>query len=179
MPTYVAFLRAIYHMKMDRLRRPFEVMEFSNVDTFLASGNIIFEATSPDTDALEREIDDALNETIDRETATFIRSTDELTEIAHHRPFEDADLNADGHTLYIAFLGTTPGDEVQQNLLSFTSDVDAFHIDGREVYWLCRTKQSQNPRSPGPCSKRHSTCQQLCETHEPSRGLLLNMREYV
>lgn len=144
MPKYVAFLRAIYHMKMEHLRRPFEAMGFSNVDTFLASGNVIFEATSSDTDVLERTIEAALHETLDREVATFIRATDELAEITQHRPFEDADLNADGHTLYIAFLGTEPDDETQQNLLSFTTDVDGFHVDGHEVYWLCRTKQSES-----------------------------------
>ncbi|RBI60386.1 hypothetical protein DMJ13_18915 [halophilic archaeon] len=47
---------------------------------------------------------DKTHEALDRDVTTFIRSTDDLAEIANRRPFDDADLNADGHTLYIAFL---------------------------------------------------------------------------
>ena len=55
-----AFLRAINvggrTVKMERLRREFEFLGFSGVDTFIASGNVIFEArddqrrTAPDED---------------------------------------------------------------------------------------------------------------------------------
>ena len=45
MPKYVALLRAInvggHTVKMDRLRRLFEELGFKNVETFIASGNVI------------------------------------------------------------------------------------------------------------------------------------------
>ncbi len=48
MTKYIAFLRAIniggHNVKMDVLRQLFESLEFSNVKTFIASGNIIFES---------------------------------------------------------------------------------------------------------------------------------------
>ena len=51
MPRYIAFLRAINvgghnTVKMDFLRQLFESLGFSNVETFIASGNIVFETTS-------------------------------------------------------------------------------------------------------------------------------------
>lgn len=50
MTRYFAFLRAInvggHVVKMDRLRQVFESLAFSNVETFIASGNVIFESTS-------------------------------------------------------------------------------------------------------------------------------------
>jgi uncharacterized protein (DUF1697 family) len=50
MPKYVAFLRAINvggrTVKMGHLRSLFEAMGFSNVETFIASGNVIFDSYS-------------------------------------------------------------------------------------------------------------------------------------
>ncbi|MBA3354552.1 MAG: DUF1697 domain-containing protein [Pyrinomonadaceae bacterium] len=50
MPKYVAFLRAInvggHIVKMDHLRQLFEALGFSNVDTFITSGNVIFDSMS-------------------------------------------------------------------------------------------------------------------------------------
>lgn len=148
MPKYVAFLRAInvggHTVKMDYLRRLFEAMGFSNVETFIASGNVIFDSTSQSTQALERKIEDALQEALGYQVTTFIRTTSELADIARYKPFKDADLDAEGNTVYIAFVAETPSAEAQQSLLSFTSAVDEFHVDGREVYWLCRKKMSES-----------------------------------
>ncbi|HXW01123.1 MAG TPA: DUF1697 domain-containing protein, partial [Anaerolineae bacterium] len=53
LPKYIAFLRAInvggHTVKMDYLRRLFEEMGFSKVETFIASGNVIFEAVAKST----------------------------------------------------------------------------------------------------------------------------------
>jgi uncharacterized protein (DUF1697 family) len=144
MPGYVAFLRAInvggHTVKMDPLRRLFEAMGFSNVETFIASGYVIFDATLTDTSALERQIEVSLREALGYEVATFIRTASEVAEIAHFQPFKDAE----DHTLYIAFLAAPAGNETKQKLLSFTNEVDEFHVTGREVYWLCRKKMSES-----------------------------------
>jgi uncharacterized protein (DUF1697 family) len=144
MPKYVAFLRAINvggrNVKMDHLRRLFEAMGFANVETFIASGNVIFDAPTHDRKALERQIEDSLLEALGYEVATFIRSKAELAEIAVYKPFKAAELDAEGNTLYIAFVANPPGDEAQQNLLSFTTEVDAFHVNDSDVYWLRRSK---------------------------------------
>ena len=48
-----AFLRAInvggHVVKMDALRRHFEQMQFTSVQTFIASGNVVFESSSRST----------------------------------------------------------------------------------------------------------------------------------
>ncbi|HKA17271.1 MAG TPA: DUF1697 domain-containing protein [Blastocatellia bacterium] len=51
MPRYFAFLRAInlggYHkVKMPYLKKLFESLGFSNVETFIASGNVIYSTPS-------------------------------------------------------------------------------------------------------------------------------------
>ena len=78
MPRYIAFLRAInvggHTVKMDRLRQIFDSLGFSNVETFLASGNVVFETTAQDTAALETRITAGLRAALGYEVATFLRT---------------------------------------------------------------------------------------------------------
>jgi uncharacterized protein (DUF1697 family) len=146
MPKYVAFLRAInvggHTVKMDYLRGLFAALGFSNVETFIASGNVIFDSSSRSPGALEKKVESCLLEALGYEVATFIRSTAELARIAQYKPFSDAELSAPGHSLYIGFMANEPSDAAKEKLLSLATKMDAFHLNGREVYWLYRTKFS-------------------------------------
>jgi uncharacterized protein (DUF1697 family) len=153
MPKYVAFLRAInvggHTVKMDHLSSLFETMGFSKVETFIASGNVIFDSRSKNTKALEQKIEKHLQETLGYEVATFVRATTEVGAVARYKPFSDSGLETPGHRLYVVFLAETPSAEGKQKLLSCSSEVDEFHINGREVYWLCRGNFSDSEFS-GP-----------------------------
>jgi uncharacterized protein (DUF1697 family) len=146
MTRYIAFLRAInvggHVVKMDYLRQQFESLGFTSVETFIASGNVIFESAAQEAYALEGTIASQLQATLGYEVATFIRSAAELSEIARYQPFPPADLQA--ATLYIAFLAEPLDQEAQQKLMAFRSPVDDFHTHGREVYWLCRVRSSES-----------------------------------
>ena len=145
MHRYIAFLRAINvggHnvVKMDFLRRLFESLGFSKVETFIASGNVVFETTSKNAQALERKIENTLREALGYEVATFIRTGAELAAVASYEPFSQSDLDG-AAALNIAFLADGLDDESSQKLMTLRTDVDDFRIHGREVYWLCRKRQ--------------------------------------
>jgi uncharacterized protein (DUF1697 family) len=148
MPLHVAFLRAINVggrvVKMDQLRALFEGLGLANVETFIASGNVIFESPVRKAKALETKIEAHLRDSLGYTVGVFIRSPAELAAIAGHRPFPAADLEADGNSLYISFLADVPGPEVAERLRALRTDLDDFHVHGREVYWLCRTKISES-----------------------------------
>ena len=79
MPRYVAFLRAInvggsHVVKMDTLRARFEGLGFSRVETFIASGNVIFETRSKDAAGLERRIEAMLEMSLETKTAAIPKS---------------------------------------------------------------------------------------------------------
>src|SRR6185503_16055156 len=65
MPKYIAFLKAInvggHIVKMDYLRQLFEEMGFSNVKTFIASGNVIFDSASKSGKTMEKKIEEFLH----------------------------------------------------------------------------------------------------------------------
>ena len=147
MSRFIAFLRAInvggHTVKMAHLRQLFESLGFSSVETFIASGNVVFETTSKNTQALERKIEKKLGEALGYKVATFIRTDTELADIANYQPFRPSDLEA-AVALNIAFLADTLDDKSKERLMALRTDIDDFHIHEREIYWLCRKKQSES-----------------------------------
>src|SRR5262245_28797721 len=105
---YVAFLRAInvggHVVKMDQLRKLFEQLKFKNVETFIASGNVIFETASTDAAALETKIEKHLAKALGYEVGTFLRTCDEVAAIAGHKAFAEKD----GCHVHVAFLKSVP-----------------------------------------------------------------------
>ena len=128
---------------MAHLRRLFESLAFSSVETFIASGNIVFETTTKNAQVLERKIENELHKALGYEVATFIRTGAELAGIANYTPFQQSDLDR-AVALNIAFLGGKLDDESKQKLMALTTDIDDFHVHEREIYWLCRKKQSDS-----------------------------------
>lgn len=157
MTQFIAFLRAInvggHTVKMDRLRQLFEEMGFSKVETFIASGNVIFETAVSTPHILEQQIETHLQQSLGYSVATFIRSVPQLAAIASYQPFPATDLQAEGNTLYIAFLAAPPSPETAQKLMAFRTPVDEFHIHEREVYWLCRKKMMESTFSGATLEK--------------------------
>ena len=145
---YVAFLRAINVggrvVKMDALRRMFETIGLSEVETVIASGNVLFDSAARSPAALEKKIEEQLRKALGYQVSTFLRTPAEMAGIARHQPFEESELNAPGNVLYIGFLAQAPAAAAKKKLLGFVNDVDEFHLQGREVYWLCRKKFSES-----------------------------------
>lgn len=148
MPKYIAFLRAINVggriVKMDQLKTLFEEMGFSNVETFIASGNVIFDTGSKNISSVERKIEKHLRKKLGYEVGTFIRTVTDLLKIAEYKPFSDNDLTAEGHTVYVGFLTESPVKEHVAALLALRTPADDFHVFGNEVYWLCRGRFSDS-----------------------------------
>ena len=153
---YVAFLRAInvggHTVKMDRLRALFEEIGFPGVETFIASGNVVFESPEAGDDALERRIEEHLRRSLGYEVATFVRSVDEVRAIADHQSFPASEIAA-SHALYVGFLKAAPAGEAREKVMALRTEIDDFHLHGRELYWLCRTKLSESTVSGAQIEK--------------------------
>jgi uncharacterized protein (DUF1697 family) len=148
MPRYIAFLRAInvggHVVKMDYLRKLFEALGFEHVESFIASGNVIFDAPEASGEKLEKQIERHLRQALGYEVATFLRSPAELEAIASYKPFAASEINAEGRSLNIAFLAAPPVSEARDKLLALRNDIDAFAVHEREVYWLRRPPISES-----------------------------------
>ena len=148
MPKFVAFLRAInvgnHTVKMDQLRRLFEELGFASVETFIASGNVIFDAKAKDVRSLESKIEKHLEKALGYEVSTMIRSTEELGAIAEYQAFKKNELAAEGNTLFIGFLSAGPSSQAAKKLMSLASEIDGFHLNQRELYWLYRREKGES-----------------------------------
>jgi len=90
MPRWIAFLRAInvggHVVKMKDLRSIFESMGFEDVQTFIQTGNVLFDSKDRKSAALEARIEAALKTALGYESSTYIRSIPELQKIAKDTP---------------------------------------------------------------------------------------------
>jgi len=149
MTRYAAFLRAINVggrniVKMDALRRLFEGLGFLNVETVIASGKVLFDSTSKSPKMRITKIEGALQKKLGYPVTTFVRTPEEMAEIAAYKPFKISELDAPGNALYVGFLHVAPGVTAREKLLALANDVDEFNVHGREVYWLCRKTFSKS-----------------------------------
>jgi uncharacterized protein (DUF1697 family) len=146
-PRLIAFLRAInvggHTVKMEELKQFFEAVGCRNVQTFIASGNVVFESSATNIAALQGKIEGHLRKSLGYDVETFIRTESEVAAIARYRPFPEAQLES-AKTLNVAFLGEPLSADAKKSLMRLRSEIDEFHVHGREVYWLCRTSQSES-----------------------------------
>jgi len=147
MSTQVAFLRAInvggHTVTMEELRGHFGALGFKDVETFIASGNVIFTSPVKDTAALQQRIEDRLRESLGYEVKTFIRTESEVAAIAQYQPFKASQLGS-AQALNVAFLAEPLGAKAKKSLMALRTEIDDFHVNGREVYWLCKKRQGDS-----------------------------------
>lgn len=177
MTRYVAFLRAInvggHTVKMDALRALFQELGLDNVETFIASGNVVFETASKRVAPLEHSIAKHLEINLGYPVVTFLRHTGEIRAIAEYKPFSAQELGT-AAAFNVAFLAK-PLDAAQTNkLMALENKQDHFHVHAREVYWLCQTKQSESKFSNAALERtiraqatlrQFSTIQKLAAKH--------------
>jgi uncharacterized protein (DUF1697 family) len=156
MARYVAFLRAInvggHTVKMDALRRLFESWGATRVETFIASGNVVFETARRNAVAIERALEAHMRKELGYEVGTFLRTLPELAAVADHAPFSQSEYDAGG-TLFVAFMKEAAAGPAARVVASLRSEADDFAINGREVYWL-RRRQLIEPGAVGPPLER-------------------------
>jgi uncharacterized protein (DUF1697 family) len=144
----VALLRAInvggHVVKMDRLKKLFQQAGFTGVETFIASGNVIFDVSpSAKTAALERTIEAMLKDSLGYEVATFIRTAAELSAAAEHEPFVPKALKA-SLRFNVAFVKQPLDAAAVKSIDALATALEHFHVRGREIYWLSRVMQSDS-----------------------------------
>jgi uncharacterized protein (DUF1697 family) len=157
MKRYIALLRAINvgrgrSVKMESLRKLFESLGFSKVATFIASGNVVFEATTVNVELLEKQIEKKLRAVFGYEVAVFIRTKAALAKIAKYKPFPQSKVET-GTEFNIIFLADTLDEKFTRTVRALQTDTDEFQVHGREIYWLRRRKKGGSIFSTVPLEK--------------------------
>ena len=138
--SYVAFLRGMNlggrRIKNEELRREFELLGFSDVSCFRASGNVVFTSDQSDEGKLTARIEAGLGEALGYEVPVFLRGAGELRKVAEREPFDSATLKRSKGKLQVAFLLAKPRAAARKEALALASEEDRLAVEGRELYWL-------------------------------------------
>jgi uncharacterized protein (DUF1697 family) len=150
MPHYLAFLRGINlgnrRVKMDHLAELFRALKFTDVQTFIASGNVIFSSKSSAVAKLTNEIEQHLHASLGYEVDTFLRTRDELSAIATFQPFSAADMTDPTNTVHVGFFAGTLTPNQRSGLAACRSATDEIRLEDRDYYWLCRGIKSHESK---------------------------------
>jgi uncharacterized protein (DUF1697 family) len=97
MPRYVAFLRGVSPMnaKMAELKSCFEGAGFSDIQTVLSSGNVVFNARAMSEALLEGKAQAAMASQLGRTFYTIVRTADVLRALIEADPYAACNLPAD------------------------------------------------------------------------------------
>ena len=147
MNKQVAFLRAINvggrRIKMDELATLFRNAGLENVQTFLASGNVVFDFRNEISSIMEEKLEQLICDQFGFESQVMIRSMEMLHVIHSFQAFSASDIEEAG-ALNVAFLKhEITGDSINK-LMALENELDRFTVHGKEVYWLCAVKQSES-----------------------------------
>ncbi len=160
MQRFVAFLGGVnvggHRVTMDRLQAEVTGLGFTEVGTFIASGNVIF--TAPEVGDHEAVIAAHLGDQLGWAVPTFVRPASEVIAAAELRPFGTP---PEGHTHMVVFCRTVPD---PTGISSLANATDLFHPNGRNLHWLIAGGLTQSTvtlaklaRLIGPNTTRNAT----------------------
>lgn len=174
---YAAFLRGInvggHRVKGPELCAVFEDLGCTDVSTFRASGNVVFDADRAPVIELTARIEQGLEEALGYEAITFLRSANEVRVIAREQPFEPALRERSKGKLQVSMLSAAPPAKARKEVLVLATGEDLLAFGERELYWLpsggildSELDLKAIDRTLGQCTRRTmGTVQQIAAKH--------------
>ena len=148
MAIYIALLRGINvggknKITMTELKRMFESIGLSRIETYIQSGNVIFESNEKE-DTLRKKIEYEIETKFGFSAVVVLRTAAELEQIIWDCPFSEEEVieaessNSEGESLYVSLLTQAPSQEKIDFLNTFKSESDEYRIKNRDIYLLFR-----------------------------------------
>lgn len=140
MTTFIAMLRGINvsgHriIKMEALRASLAGLGFKHIQTYVQSGNVIFEADEP-VAGLAGKISQKILDDFSFDVPVLVKTDKELAEIIDRNPFVK-DKAMDAEKLHVTFLSDDPPKNAVELLQPLAAGEEQARIAGRAVYLYC------------------------------------------
>lgn len=140
MPRHAAFLRAINvggrRITNDRLAAAVEAVGFTDVTTFLASGNVIYDAGDHDPAAATVLLEEGMAAHLGFASEAFVRTAEDLDRILEATPFAEEALAAAVTKPQIMFLRGPLDAATRDAVHAVATDADHLAVIGSELHWL-------------------------------------------
>lgn len=147
METKIAILRGINvggarKILMADLKSLLEALGYTEVSTYIQSGNVFFKASETAHQKLENAIEKAIKDQYGFDVPVIVRTAKELECAVESNPFyhEETDVNK----LHLTFLKAQPEIENKKLTESYSYEPDQFEIIGNDVFIYCENKYHQS-----------------------------------
>jgi uncharacterized protein (DUF1697 family) len=174
-PVYISLLRGINigphnRVSMDRLKTSLTALGFKQVQTYIQSGNVIFQAAIRSSSDVSTRIEKKIIRDFGLVITVVSRTADEMAATINSNPFLEG-KGIDVSKLHVTFLSRVPVPSALKKLSPLACAGDEFRRSGREIYLYCptgygRTKLSNNALekalSVRATTRNWKTVNQLC-----------------
>jgi len=140
MIKYVALLRGINVsgqkiIKMDALRASLNKLGYANIQTYIQSGNVIFETEEGDKEVLESQIHQNILDTFEFDVPVIVRSRTDWEETFANNLYVN-DRQEEITKLYVVLLSKEPAADHFEELKTFHQGSEEFVKHGLNLYLL-------------------------------------------
>jgi uncharacterized protein (DUF1697 family) len=140
------FLRAVNvggrKLVMRELAEALRDLGLTEVETFIASGNVVFADDGRDPAALRTLIEDGIEAHFGYRAEVFLRTQADLQAIAQHVAAERRDSDI---AINIAFIDQSPRAATLEAFAPFQSEIERFVVYDDHVIWFANVKMSETP----------------------------------
>jgi len=153
MENFIALLRGINvsgqkQIKMANLKTSFEVLGFTNVQTYIQSGNVIFSSNNSQTKDLKKLIEKKILDEYGFQVPIILLRSEEWNTIMNTNPFLKEKEN-ELEKLYLTILSEEPSSDNLKKLDGVDFSPDAFILKDKIIYLYVpngygRTKLNNN-----------------------------------
>ena len=138
MKAMIAMLRGVnvggcHKLPMERLRAICEDLDLTRPQTFIQSGNVVFETKLKDEPALALRMETAIEAEFGFRASLVLRSAAEMRSVVARNPFSGRADVAPGRLL-VTFLQSDPGEEARVAIRAIPADPEELVADGCEIF---------------------------------------------
>ena len=139
MPTYVVFLRAVNvrprWVKMASLRDLLSVNSFTDVESYIQSGNLRIGSTMRSAVKVRAELERLIEAEFGFEVPSMVRTPAALAGIAAYAGSLESPFPGEEVRRYITFCAAPVTADAAEKLDGWEESGERLHVHGSEVYW--------------------------------------------
>lgn len=154
MPNYLALLRGINVsgkniIKMDDLRSRLEAAGYTNIKTYIQSGNVLFVSPVKSKQKLAGAFEKFITEQYGYTISVFVLDAGDVEKAVASMPFSDGrePEGPGSKKLYVTFLSDVPSDENMEKLRQAPIGEDKIEVIDNVLYFKLESRASESKLS--------------------------------
>lgn len=153
MPVYISMLRGINlgphnRMKMEQLRKSLQTLGFGKIQTYIQSGNVVFQASKQPPLALSERMETRIPADFGFSVPVITRTLADMKKTIQGNPFLKK-RGIDLTRLHVTFLSQAPQAALLRKIASVNSKPDEFRCCREVVYLHCPSGYAETKLSNG------------------------------